>query len=79
MAAHALRELDSMLRSVLAVPMEAIAVAVTNLRDKLKHARKGLRRLKKFHQILPCGNSAGARRLKGVLVNMAGCPDSDYA
>jgi hypothetical protein len=59
MAAHALRERNSMLRSVLAVPMEAVAVAAANLRDKLKHARKGLRRLKKFHQILPCANSAG--------------------
>src|SRR5712664_4020237 len=39
MAAHALRELDSMLRSVLAVPMEAVAVTATDFQQKLKHAR----------------------------------------
>jgi hypothetical protein len=46
MAAHALRELDSMLRSVLAVPMEAVAVTATDFQQKLKHARKQLRGLK---------------------------------
>jgi hypothetical protein len=46
MAAHALRELDSMLRGVLAVPMEAIAVAEEGFQDKLNDARKQLRALK---------------------------------
>jgi hypothetical protein len=53
MAAHTLRELDSMLRSVLAVPMEAVAVAATDFQQKLKHARKQLRGLKKLHPIPP--------------------------
>ena len=46
MAAHALRELDSMLRSVLAVPMEAIAVVEDGFQEKLTDARKQLRALK---------------------------------
>ena len=46
MAAHALRELDSMLRSVLAVPMEAVAVAEEDYQDKLDEARKRLKELK---------------------------------
>jgi hypothetical protein len=46
MAAHALRELDSMLRYVLAVPMEAVAVEEAGFQDKLKDARKQLRALR---------------------------------
>ena len=46
MAAHALRELDSMLRGVLAVPMQAVATPENDLPERLKQARKALRGLR---------------------------------
>jgi hypothetical protein len=42
MAAHALRELDSMLRQVLAVPLEAVAMEDPGHKDKMKATRKQL-------------------------------------
>jgi hypothetical protein len=45
-AAHALRELESMLRTVLQVPMDAVAVAVPGHNAKLEAARKLLANLK---------------------------------
>jgi len=45
MAAHALRELDSMLRGVLAVPMEAVALDGPQKEEKQKAVRRALRDL----------------------------------
>ena len=50
MAVHALRELDSMLRHVLAVPMEAKAPEQPESADKLEEARKALEMLGYFDE-----------------------------
>ena len=42
---HALRELDSLLRQVLAVPMEAVALDDQDQRDLRRKARQMLRQL----------------------------------
>jgi hypothetical protein len=45
MAAHALRELDSVLRGVLAVPMDAVAVVGRETKEKLEAAERALKDL----------------------------------
>jgi hypothetical protein len=45
MAAHSLRELDSTLRGVLAVPMEAVALDGPEKEEKQKAARRALKEL----------------------------------
>jgi len=85
MAAHALRELDSMLRGVLAVPMEAVALEGPEKEEKRKAARKALKELDYDDNMVTRALDALAPRtnhkdqIRRILTRLGFEPDGDIA
>ena len=85
MAAHALRELDLMLRGILAVPMEAVALDDPEKEEKQKAVRRALKELGYDDNVITRVLDALAPRtnhkdqIRRILTRLGFEPDGDIA